>query len=109
MAANPSGPGTRRGPIWAPPERDSGSLLLAAVYSLGFYIVMSLVMTLGFGFGGIVDLAWVLVAAAWVGTAGWLIAHRRSRTTGLGMVASVVVVGLVLLIVAGLGALTLQG
>ena len=62
-----------------------------------------------FGFGGIVDLAWVLVAAAWVGTAGWLIAHRRSRTTGLGMVASVVVVGLVLLIVAGLGALTLQG
>ena len=45
MAANPSGPGTRRGPIWAPPERDSGSLLLGAVYSLGFYIVMSLVMT----------------------------------------------------------------
>jgi len=100
--SSPTPQPSRRGPIWAPPEGPRGSWLLGAVYSVGFYILASLAMTLGEGFGGIVDLVWIVVGVAWAGTAGWLIAHRSTRVTGVGMVASVAVFfGLFL----GLGAL----
>ena len=42
---------------------------MGAVYSMGFYIALSLVMTLGEGFGGLVGWAWVLVVVAWAVTA----------------------------------------
>jgi hypothetical protein len=99
--SSPTPKSPRRGPIWAPPEGVRGSWPLGAVYSAGFYIAASLAMTLGEGFGGIVDLVWIVIGVAWAGTAGWLIAHRGSRLTGIGMVASVVAVAALFL---GIGA-----
>lgn len=67
-------------------------MLVGALYSLGFYIALSLVMTLGEGFGGAADYAWVAVAAAWLAVAVRFLLQPRARNTGLGMIGSVVVI-----------------
>lgn len=65
---------------------------MGAIYSLGFYILASLAMTLGGGFGGWVEWLWVAVALAWLALAVRYIIKPETRWTGYGMVGSVVII-----------------
>ncbi len=49
-------------------------------------------MTLGDGFGGVVSVAWVLVAIAWAVVALRFVARPSTRLTGYGMLGSVAVI-----------------
>ncbi|HOA89234.1 MAG TPA: hypothetical protein PKX10_08160 [Propioniciclava tarda] len=90
------------------PSELGGSWLMGAVYSMGFYIALSLVMTLGEGFGGLVGWAWVLVVVAWAVTAIRLAIPRASRKTGIGMIGFVAVMAVVFALVGALLSLVVR-
>lgn len=77
------------------PTGSTGSVLLGALYTLGFYLILSLALALGAGLGGVFTYAWLSVALAWAYVAGRLLWRPRTRSTGYGMLGAVVVGGAV--------------